>query len=137
MKKVSPRPAMRPLAPDRRAAPTDTPGIPARADRARGTGGLALLCLVIAAATSANPPAGGSDSLTQGTDTADGSSRYAIEGDLRIRGVSDDGRFTLDADARYAPQARSPDQRYTLKSVNAPLGGCAALPDPLFSNGFE
>jgi len=64
-------------------------------------------------------------------------SRFAIDAEVRPLAISADGRFALDASARYAPEAKSADGRFALKAVNVPSGGCEALPDALFSNGFE
>jgi hypothetical protein len=63
--------------------------------------------------------------------------RYTVKAELRPLALSADGRFALDAAARYTPQFESADGRFALKSVNAPEGGCEAFADPLFSNGFE
>lgn len=63
--------------------------------------------------------------------------RFALDAELRPLAVSACGRYAIEASARYAPEAKSADGRYTLKSVNAPAGGCDPLPDPVFANGFE
>ena len=63
--------------------------------------------------------------------------RYTVKAELRPLALSADGRFGLDAEARYVPQVESADGRFALKSVNAPEGGCEPASDPLFSNGFE
>jgi len=63
--------------------------------------------------------------------------RFALDAEVRPLAISADGRFALDASARYSPEAKSADGRFALKAVNVPDGGCEAFPDPLFSNGFE
>jgi hypothetical protein len=63
--------------------------------------------------------------------------RFAVEAELRPLALSTDGRFAIEAEARFTPEANSADGRFALKAVNVPAGGCEAFPDPLFSNGFE
>jgi hypothetical protein len=63
--------------------------------------------------------------------------RYTVEAELRPLALSADGRFGLDATARYTAQAKSADGRFVLKAVNVPEGGCEAFADPVFANGFE
>lgn len=63
--------------------------------------------------------------------------RFAIEAELTPIATSSDGRFALDAEARYWPEATSADGRFALKATRVPEGGCEANPDPLFANGFE
>lgn len=68
-------------------------------------------------------------------DTA--ASRFELNAELRPVSVSANGRYTLDASARYTPEAKSSDGRFSLKTVNAPSGGCGSGIDDIFSNGFE
>jgi hypothetical protein len=63
--------------------------------------------------------------------------RYAVRAELRPLGVSADGRFGLDATARFQPGLTSADGRFALEAVNVPEGGCEDFADPLFSDGFE
>ncbi len=64
-------------------------------------------------------------------------SRFAIQAELRPVQISASGRYTLEASARYAPEAKSSDGRFTLKAVNAPEGGCGPVVDEMFRDGFE
>ncbi len=64
-------------------------------------------------------------------------SRYRIESLAPAPAASSCGRYAIEVQARYAPQARSADGRYALKAVNLPTVGCNPFPDPLFQNGFE
>lgn len=63
--------------------------------------------------------------------------RYTVEAEVRPMVVSVDGRFGLDATARYAPEAKSSDGRFVLKAVNVPEGGCNAASDLIFADDFE
>lgn len=64
--------------------------------------------------------------------------RFTLDADLRPIAASADGRYTVDATARFTPEARSGDRRFTVKQVNTPNGGCDPTPiDALFGNGFE
>lgn len=63
--------------------------------------------------------------------------RFRVDADLRPLGQSADGRFALDATARFTPAATSMNGRYTLKAVKAPTAGCDPFLDPMFADGFE
>jgi hypothetical protein len=63
--------------------------------------------------------------------------RFIVDATLKPLATSTDGRFTIDASARYAPAATSAGGRYTLTAVRVPDVGCDADADPLFANGFE
>jgi hypothetical protein len=71
------------------------------------------------------------------TDQDRAASRFAIQAELRPVQISDNGRYTLEASARYAPEAKSSDGRFTLKVVNAPEGDCGQVTDQMFRDGFE
>jgi len=63
--------------------------------------------------------------------------RFSIDQPSISRQTSACGRFTLDANARYAPEGISADGRFSLKAVNAPEGGCELAGGVLFADGFE
>jgi hypothetical protein len=63
--------------------------------------------------------------------------RFSLEAELRQRTVSADGRFALEASARYVPEVKSANARFALKAVNVPAVSCDPFPDPIFSSGFE
>ena len=60
--------------------------------------------------------------------------RFALRGELQPSATSDDGRFSLRAEARLTPEAKSVDGRFALKSTNA---SCDPLDVNLFKDGFE
>ena len=62
--------------------------------------------------------------------------RFAVRGEVRALGVSDDRRFALSAELRQTPTTESADGRYALKTVNVPEAGCDPAAE-LFANGFE
>ncbi len=70
-------------------------------------------------------------------DTPEPAARFRIDATLHSLAVSACGRFALDANARFAPEAKSADGRFALKAVHVPSVGCDPFPDPLFSDGFE
>jgi hypothetical protein len=61
-------------------------------------------------------------------------SRFALRGELQPSTTSNDGRFSLRAEARVTPEAKSVDGRFALKSTNA---SCDPLDFNLFKDGFE
>lgn len=67
---------------------------------------------------------------------ADPGQRFAVRGEMRALGLSEDGRFALSAELRQTPTTESLDGRFALKAVNAPEAGCDAAAE-LFANGFE
>ena len=67
---------------------------------------------------------------------ADTGQRFAVRGEVRALGVSDDRRFALSAELRQTPTTESADGRYALKTVNVPEAGCDPAAE-LFANGFE
>ncbi len=71
------------------------------------------------------------------TDQDPAASRFAIQAELRPVQISASGRYTLEASASYAPEAKSSDGRFTLKVVNAPEGDCGPVIDEMFRDGFE
>jgi hypothetical protein len=68
--------------------------------------------------------------------TAD-SPRFESSAEVRPLARSADGRFSASGEARVLPAESSADGRFVLKATNTPTGGCVALPDPIFANGFE
>ncbi len=60
--------------------------------------------------------------------------RFAVRGELQSSATSNDGRFSLRAQARVTPEAKSGDGRFALKSTNA---SCDPLDFNLFKDGFE
>ena len=67
---------------------------------------------------------------------ADTGQRFAVRGEVRALGVSDDRRFALSAELRQTPTTQSADGRYALKAVNVPEDSCDPAAE-LFANGFE
>jgi hypothetical protein len=67
---------------------------------------------------------------------ADSGQRFAVRGEVRALGYSDDHRFALSAELRQTPTTESADGRYALKTVNVPEAGCDPAVE-LFANGFE
>lgn len=63
--------------------------------------------------------------------------RFMVDATFKPLATSADGRFAIDASARYAPAATSASGRYTLTAVRVPDVGCEAKADPLFADGFE
>jgi len=61
-------------------------------------------------------------------------SRFTLRGELQPSTTSDDGRFSLRAQARVTPEAKSADGRFALKSTNA---SCDPLDTDIFEDGFE
>lgn len=86
---------------------------------------LALVCALYA-----------SGALAAASDTAD-PGRFKVAAALSESAVSGDGRYAVQAELRHVPEARTADQRFSLKAVNVPAGGCNALGEDVFSNGFE
>ncbi|MBK6725687.1 MAG: hypothetical protein IPG63_00260 [Xanthomonadales bacterium] len=60
--------------------------------------------------------------------------RFQLRGELQPSATSNDGRFSLRAQARVTPEAKSGDGRFALKSTNA---SCDPLDFNLFKDGFE
>lgn len=121
MKKVSLLAAMRSLAPDRRVTPPETSRIRTHTGRLRRAGVVAALCLAIAAAASANPPAGGSYSLPRQVVAAGGVASSG--GSYRL--VGSVGQSVTGPTAAGATQVQ--------QGFHAGQAG----PDELFNNGFE
>ena len=71
------------------------------------------------------------------TSGAEPTSRFHSSGKLTSRAISDDRRFTLEAEIRSAPAADSSDGRFLLKQVRTPSVGCDPLGPNLFADGFE
>ena len=86
---------------------------------------LALVCALYA-----------SGALAAASDTAD-PGRFKVAAALSESAVSSDGRYAVQAELRHVPEASTADRRFSLKAVNVPAGGCNALGDDVFSNGFE
>ncbi|MBK6725694.1 MAG: hypothetical protein IPG63_00295 [Xanthomonadales bacterium] len=72
--------------------------------------------------------------LPLGAVEAAASARFELRGELQLSATSDDGRFSLRAEARVTPEAKSADGRFALKSTNA---SCDPLDLNLFKDGFE
>lgn len=64
-------------------------------------------------------------------------SRFQVVATISERASSDDGRFMVQAELRHAPEAKTADQRFSLKAVNVPAAGCDPLGSDLFNDGFE
>ena len=77
---------------------------------------------------------GVASSLSLGAVAAAEPSRFALRGELQPSTTSNDGRFSLRAEARVTPEAKSVDGRFALKSTNA---SCDPLDFNLFKDGFE
>lgn len=88
----------------------------------------ALLILLSAASTAEAAPVSAAK---------DSESRFQVAAGLRLHATSSDGRFAVEAEARYTPATTATGGRFTFKAVNTPTVGCAPFPDPLFSDGFE
>lgn len=67
---------------------------------------------------------------------ADTDQRFAVRGEVRALGLSDDRRFALSAELRRTPTSESAGGRYALKAVNVPEVSCDPAAE-LFANGFE
>lgn len=70
-------------------------------------------------------------------DAAERPPRFRIEGEWRPQATSADGRFAVEAEARYTPAASTSGGRFTFKAVNTPSASCEPFPDDLFRDGFE
>jgi len=86
-----------------------------------------LLPLAVGALLALLPPTG---------TAADTGQRFAVRGEVRALGLSDDRRFALSAELRQTPTTGSADGRYALKAVNVPEASCDPAAE-LFANGFE
>ncbi len=64
-------------------------------------------------------------------------SQFPVVATLEEKATSSDGRFTVQAKLRHAPEASTADRRFSLKAVNVPAVGCDPLGPDLFSDGFE
>jgi hypothetical protein len=78
-----------------------------------------------------------STTLAAASDGSTDTGRFKVAGALTELATSNDGRFAVQAELRHTPEANTADQRFTLKTVNLPEGGCDPLGEDLFSNGFE
>lgn len=72
-----------------------------------------------------------------GADATTPSPRFAVQATLVPLQRSDDDRFALAAQARFAPDAADPGARFTLYAMRGPDAGCEPFADSLFANGFE
>ncbi len=72
--------------------------------------------------------------LPLGAVDAAASARFELRGELQPSATSEDGRFSMRAEAQVTPEAKSADGRFALKSTNA---SCDPLDLNLFKDGFE
>ncbi len=71
-------------------------------------------------------------------ESVDADARFQLEAELRPVVISSDGRFSLEASARFVPEFRSEDGRFALQPVNVPLVGCDPLgADEIFADRFQ